>query len=132
MSRNEVANHLNVGKSQIRNYECNNSFPPMEKLIKLAAVYNTTVGEIINNVNDLSIPSQNLSKKVVGNNLRAVRIKKGFTQELIAEKLLVHLDTYKSWERGAVYINLQDLIRLSEIYNESIDYILYFHSIKVD
>jgi len=66
--------------------------------------------------------------------LKELRIKNGYTQNTIAEKVDVTTKTYRSWEVGTfnsalnsqVYppINNEKLEKLSDIYNVSIDYIL--------
>ena len=63
--------------------------------------------------------------------LKELRIKNGYTQNTIAEKVDVTTKTYRSWEVGTfnsalnsqVYppINNEKLEKLSDIYNVSID-----------
>ena len=56
--------------------------------------------------------------------LRALRIKKGDTQESIAEKIRVPKRTYASWERGERAIPYDSLVTIADMYEVSIDYLL--------
>lgn len=50
--------------------------------------------------------------------------KEGWTQEKVAAKLGIPYTTYRSYEKGAREPNIEILIKLSDLYNVSIDYIL--------
>ena len=56
--------------------------------------------------------------------IRALRIKSGLTQEMIAEKLDVALTTYSNWEQGTRKPNYNIIIALADIHGCSTDYIL--------
>lgn len=47
LSQTDVANRLNLSRAQISAYECNTSYPSVEKLIELAILFNTSVDYIL-------------------------------------------------------------------------------------
>ncbi|MDL2288996.1 helix-turn-helix domain-containing protein [Oscillospiraceae bacterium OttesenSCG-928-F05] len=56
--------------------------------------------------------------------LRDLRDDKDWTQSVVAEKLYINRRTYSSYETGIRSIPPETLIKLSEIYGTSVDYIL--------
>ncbi len=59
-----------------------------------------------------------------GERLKEVRLRRGMTQEELAEKLHIGLDHMKSIERGRRSCSLDLLLLLSEELNVSSDYLL--------
>ncbi|WP_366917217.1 helix-turn-helix domain-containing protein [Lactiplantibacillus plantarum] len=53
--------------------------------------------------------------------LKAARIDKGYSQNDIANILDITRQSVSKWERGLVYPDLDNLIRLSDIYNIPVD-----------
>ncbi|MFW2845334.1 helix-turn-helix domain-containing protein [Lactiplantibacillus plantarum] len=53
--------------------------------------------------------------------LKAARIDKGYSQNDIANILNITRQSVSKWERGLVYPDLDNLIRLSDIYNIPVD-----------
>ncbi len=58
------------------------------------------------------------------NKLKELRISKGFFQKDIATKIGVATNTYQSWERGITQPDISNLIKLSNVYACSVDYII--------
>lgn len=59
------------------------------------------------------------------NRLKELRIRHGYkTQKELADVLFVNQTAVSQWERGATVPSSQMLVKLSELYGESIDYIL--------
>jgi len=57
-------------------------------------------------------------------NIKAIRAKRGFTQEFVAEKLNCDYTTYGKIENGKTSLSVEKLIKLSEIFNIDITEIL--------
>ncbi len=57
-------------------------------------------------------------------NLKAVREDRDIKQKDIAKYLNVSQNTYSQYETGVISLTAEILIRLSEFYNISIDYLL--------
>ena len=57
-------------------------------------------------------------------NLRGIREDKDIKQKDIAKYLSVSQNTYSQYETGVISLTAEVLIKLSEFYNVSIDYLL--------
>ena len=57
-------------------------------------------------------------------NLRSIREDKEIKQKDIAKYLCVSQNTYSQYETGVISLTAEVLIKLSEFYNVSIDYLL--------
>ena len=53
-----------------------------------------------------------------------LRTAKGWSQREIAAKLFVSQGTYNNWENGKTQPSIEQLILLSKLFDESIDYIV--------
>ena len=60
----------------------------------------------------------------IGEKLRAARMKTGMTQEQVAEALGVSRQTVSNWENGRTYPDIVSAVKLSDIYNISLDSLL--------
>ena len=53
--------------------------------------------------------------KIFGNNLRQIRVARGYTQEYVAEKLDTNYQTYQNWDSGKRIPKPETLIAISKI-----------------
>lgn len=65
-----------------------------------------------------------MNKLTIGDRIREVRKKNGFTQEQLAERLDVSVEFIGQIERGLKLPSMQVFIRLIEVLNVSADYLL--------
>lgn len=56
--------------------------------------------------------------------LQLIRKSKGMTQEDLAEKLDVSRQAVAKWESGQVYPDISNLIRISDLFNVTVDYLV--------
>ena len=61
---------------------------------------------------------------VFSEKLQLLRKNRGFTQEELAEKLEVSRQAVAKWEAGQVYPDVFNLIRISDLMNVSVDYLV--------
>ncbi len=61
---------------------------------------------------------------MITENLKAMRKEKGVTQDNICELLKVSRNCYASWEQGRTEPNIEMLIKLADIFECSVDYLL--------
>lgn len=61
---------------------------------------------------------------MIFNNLKNIRIDNDIKQKDIAEILNVSQNTYSQYETGIIALTAEILIKLSDYYNVSIDYLL--------
>ena len=66
----------------------------------------------------------------LGERLSKLRRKKKITQKILADKLFVADKTISSWETGRTEPGLEMLIKLSEILDCSVGYLIYGESTK--
>lgn len=59
-----------------------------------------------------------------GKRLRSARLKRGFTQQSIADKILISLRTYQKYEQGTRFPSYEVLVDLANNLNVSIDWLL--------
>ena len=60
----------------------------------------------------------------IGNKLKDARIKSNLTQEQVAEQIFVSRQTISNWENGKTYPDIISIIKLSDIYDISLDIML--------
>ena len=63
-------------------------------------------------------------KENISQQLRKLRESKNLTQKEVASKLNVDRSTYSYWENAKTEPSIKHLIKLSKIYNVTIDYII--------
>ena len=56
--------------------------------------------------------------------IRYLRFKHRFTQQIVADAIGVSLTTYSKYELGKINIPVEVLIKLSDFYDVSIDYLV--------
>lgn len=62
--------------------------------------------------------------EIFGQRLKELRTEKYLSQNSIAKKLNVHGRTVSSWETGRCEPSMANLLKLSEIFEVSVDYLL--------
>ena len=72
------------------------------------------------------------AKVDTGKRLKKLRESLGYTQEKMAEVLEVSVTLYKKRETGSYNISVKSLRRLKEIFNVSIDYLMFGEQISFD
>ena len=60
----------------------------------------------------------------IGKKLKEARIHSGFTQEQIAEKIMVSRQTVSNWENGKSFPDIISVMNLSDLYQISLDELL--------
>ena len=61
---------------------------------------------------------------MVFSNLKSLRIDNDIKQKDIAKELYISQNTYSQYENGVIALTAEVLIKLSDFYNVSIDYLL--------
>ena len=73
-----------------------------------------------------------MDSKKVGKFISELRKEKKWTQEDLAQKLIVDRGTVSKWERGIYIPNTEILLKLQELFNISINEILYGEKRNID
>lgn len=62
--------------------------------------------------------------------IREIRIKKDYAMKYIAYNIGVSVQTVSNWEKGNTEPDIRSLIRIADLFNVSIDYLLYRDDFK--
>lgn len=62
--------------------------------------------------------------KALAKNLIELRTAYGYTQQQVAEKIGIRAQSYQAYEKGITVPTLQNFVKLSEIYDVSLDYLI--------
>ena len=78
ITQEQLAEHLNVSSKTISKWECGNSMPDLETLVKLAEFYDVSLYELINGkkVKNIFISKKDLRKVINKNSLTKIMITK--------------------------------------------------------
>ena len=63
-------------------------------------------------------------------NIRSIRVDRGYTQEQIAKQLGISQNTYSQYEIGVLNYPVDAIVKLADIYGVSTDYLLGRTSVK--
>jgi transcriptional regulator with XRE-family HTH domain len=70
------------------------------------------------------VPERRTANMEIGKKLKDARMKSGFTQETVAEKINVSRQTISNWENEKSYPDIISVIALSDLYSISLDDLL--------
>ena len=70
------------------------------------------------------VPERRAANMEIGKKLKDARMKSGFTQETVAEKINVSRQTISNWENEKSYPDIISVIALSDLYSTSLDDLL--------
>lgn len=70
------------------------------------------------------VPERRNTDMEIGKKLKDARMKSGFTQEAVAEKINVSRQTISNWENEKSYPDIISVIELSSLYSISLDDLL--------
>lgn len=126
IKQKDLASFLGVHHSTYSGWETGKDTIPIKRLIKYANTYKFNIDYLFGFSKNKSFPHlYTTDANIIGNNLRTLRKKYGFTQQQIADKLNCGRSTYTLYESGKNIISTEFLYALSKIYpNFSANYIL--------
>ena len=111
----ELANVVEVAKSNISKYESGMIEPNLETLIKLSRFFGVTI-------DDLLLKKMEPEKSLCLINLPYLRKKHNFTMEYIAKYLgFKDKSSYSLIEAGKINISVENLMKLSDLYEVTMD-----------
>ncbi|MBR1740265.1 MAG: helix-turn-helix transcriptional regulator [Lachnospiraceae bacterium] len=110
----DIAELLSVSKQTASVYEKGEIEPDIEKLIKLADHYETTIDDLLRK--DLRPP-----KPMCARNLKHLREKNGFKQKEIGDLIKTKYSVVSKYESGQVEIPLTKIMQLADFFGISLD-----------
>ncbi len=123
LTQQMVANLLKVNRSTYTMWELGDVNFPIEKLIILAQILHTNIEYLLNLTSDktaMRYPGE-IDKYFVGKRLRKYRIKLGKKQSDFANTLNIRQSSYSYYEDGRTRIPTERLVKLSQVYNISLN-----------
>lgn len=122
----DIANYLNVSRSNYSEWENNKTPIPTRRIIELADFYKISIDYLLNlspHKIEIKTPSKiNLIK--IGKRIKEARSELYLTLREIVKKLNCSYSAFAAYERGESLINSETLLSLCTLTNYSIDYIL--------
>lgn len=118
----EVAEYLGITYTAYSKYETGQNKIPVHRVIALAEYYDVSVDFLLGETRCLVRHSPSANR--CGNRLREIRMRHKLNQTQIAEKINMSQMGYSKYETGEIMLHTRLLIKLSRIYNVSIDYLL--------
>jgi len=68
------------------------------------------------------------SDKVIGNNIRALRLMRNYSQDYLASKLNISQNAYSKLELGYIRIKLETILTITEVLETDIITLITWHS----
>ena len=126
LTQKEFAEKFGLSDARYNQYETGKRTPDIETLTLFANYYGVSLDYITGNTLECTLHDKNL----VGKRLKKLRNEYKLTQTQLGEKLGVGKTTISNYETGNSFPDNDMLIRLSEIFNVSTDYLLGISTIR--
>ena len=125
ISQKEMANILGVTRSAYSLWELGINIIPLKPLVTYANYFNYSIDYVLGLTNDRRKNNITpvLDLKVLGNNIKYLRIKNELSQENLANILGVTQACIVRYEKGLVCISTSNLYKLSKEFKVSINYL---------
>ena len=126
ITQEQMAKILDVNRSTYSMWEIGLSFMSVEQVCKFASYFDYSINYVLglsnnrkNNINSI------FDYKILGENIKKLRIKCNYSQIELAKKMKVTQACVVRWEKGITKISLPNLYELSKIFKVSLDEICY-------
>jgi transcriptional regulator with XRE-family HTH domain len=123
----DVAKYLGVTQGTYSGYESGQINIPVDKLVMLADFYHVSVDYLLNRTNKQSQYcgyDMTQGDEMIFYRIRELREDHDWNQEFVAEKLGIKQTTYSKYELGKVNVPAEALIKLADLYQVSLDYLM--------
>lgn len=121
IKQKEIANILNIPRATYSMWEIGISIIPLPYLCKLSDYYELSIDYLLGLTNDRE--NKNLIKgldlKILGNNLKQIRIQNKLSQKSVAELLEIKRPTIYKYENGLINISTSNLYKYSKLFKIS-------------
>lgn len=115
LNQEELAKALDISQKSISKYERGDRRPSYEVLLAMASLFNVSVDYLLG----MAEPEASTT-----NRLKSLRKAKGMKQSELGELLNVQDAAISKYESGKIPLTGDTLLKLSEIFNVSVDYLL--------
>lgn len=123
LNQNQLSQILGVKRSTYSLWELGISIIPLKNLVDFCDYFNVSMDYVLGLSNNKGSKCliKGLDLKVLGNNLRDIRLKKGLSQENIASMFKITQPAVVRYEHGLVTISISNLYKYSKEFNISIN-----------
>lgn len=115
----EIADALNLSKTQISRYETNRSTPPLQIIIELSKMLEFNINEIYPTENNTKTGGKNLGEKI-----KTLRDEKKLTQQELAENVNKSNAQISLYEKNEAYPKIYTLIDIAIALDTSLENLL--------
>ena len=122
-TQKELAKHLKVSRSTYAGWENGIDLIPLSKLNGFCNYYGISLDYICGLTNNKKRENtiDKIDKKIIGNNMKEIRVANNDTQDKTASIINVDQSNYSKYELGKILIHTYPLIEFAKHYNISID-----------
>jgi len=122
LTQKQVAETFSINVRNYRKYESGEVEPPVSGMSKLADYFEVSLDYLVGRSDNPGVAY--LTRTKFAERLEALRIKKSITQKVIAEYLGIPERAYQLYEYDKREPNQDDLIKLADYFDVSVDYLL--------
>lgn len=121
MKQQDIAQILNVNRGTYSLWELGTNIIPLHHLCNYADYFNVSIDYVLNLTNDKSIKiNKGLDLKVLGSNIRKIRVEHNLSQENIATLLGVTQACVARYEKGLICISTLNLFKFAKEFEVSL------------
>lgn len=121
----DIETDLGISHQNQYNWEKGTREPSIVHCVKLADYFGISIDELIGREDNAFQPTENTRKNTMSMfRLKELRKEFNLTQESLAEKMGLKYFNIGDWERGKCEPCIADLIKLSKIFDVSVDYLI--------
>lgn len=124
-TQKELADFLKVSRSTYAGWENGIDAIPLLKLNEFCNFYGISLDYIcgLSNTKKYEVINDKVDKRILGNNLKEIRIEHNDSQNKISEIIKVDQSNYSKYELGKILIHTYPLIEFAKHYKVSIDWL---------
>ena len=118
LTQEQIAESLNIATPVLSKWENDKAVPSLDLLCKLCNILNVSIEECISaelSDGDKTLPPEKFDSLKLGENIRLLRIKNGWSQAEVGKRLFVSSQTVSKWEIGGIS-SLEVLGKLAELF----------------
>ena len=121
INQKEMAEILNVKRSAYSLWELSINIIPLKSLCDFADYFNLSIDYVLDLTNNknVKITNKGLNLKILGNNIKKIRIKNDLSQDDLANILGVSQPCIAKYENGQICISIDNLYKFCKNFNIS-------------